>query len=131
MVTTSQIVDFYSKYPHLKDKIQLIWGTATCRILLIDLLAKNDRTHGQSREGFPPADASVVMELLHIHDTQFPKFNTDNHIDVPFTTYSVKSRPIEVVEKDTGMSWFQWIVLVLILSGAYIWFHKYLTMYSH
>jgi hypothetical protein len=115
---------FYDRYPHIKSRIDLLWGTESGRQLLNDLLTNKGRRDGD-RHGFPPEDASYLYKLLEQHDKQFPKFDTANHKDIPFTTYSpYDSRQREKYirkEESLGIFWWSIIVVFLILSIVVIY----------
>ena len=81
---------FYNKYPHLKNKIQTLWGTAECRKILSDSLL-SDR---EGRSGFPPADAKTLFNILRKHDQLFPQHDPDKPGDLPFKIYQTAKHPV-------------------------------------
>lgn len=84
----AQFATFYEKYPHLKRKIQFIWGTAECRKILSDTLL-SDRSY---RAGFPPEDAKTLFSILLKHDQLFPQHNPDQPGDMPFKVFSAAKK---------------------------------------
>ena len=73
MKPTIDTTAFYAAYPHL-SKIDAMWGTPQCRVLLMDLLS--DSREG-TRQGFPPQHASTIFRLLNEQDTQFSHLEDD------------------------------------------------------
>lgn len=110
----SQYESFYSKYPHLKNKIQASWGTADCRKILSDSLL-SDR---EGRAGFPPADAKILFNMLRNHDQLFPNHNPDKPGDLPFIIYNTPVRSAYKTQ-NTGID-LTTLVKVLIVVGVVI-----------
>ena len=60
------------KYPHIKSRIELSWGTDDGRKLLKSLL----------NTGFETAVAKSIRALLIKHDLDYPQFATDHKAPV-------------------------------------------------
>jgi hypothetical protein len=91
MIDPKEIPEFYVRYPHLKNKIQLTWGTRECRRVLISLL--NDTRDGE-RGGFSRLDTKIIFSMLEDHDKKFPHLDLSKDTSSPFNSYTpVKKLP--------------------------------------
>ena len=68
----AQFATFYEKYPHLKRKIQFIWGTAECRKILSDTLL-SDRSYraGEVARRYSTENIVMVVDGAGWHRAQF------------------------------------------------------------
>ena len=116
--TTDNLDELFIKYPHIANKINDLWGTAECRQLLVSLLA--DSRDGK-RAGFPPSVASEIFKMLKQHDIQFPKFDTTDHIIVPFKSIStIRTAPVQS-SNDWAFVKFAANVIVAVLVLALVY----------
>lgn len=58
------------RFPHISERIRLLWGYADCVAYLESLLV-DDRG---GRQGFPKDIFMMITELVDIHHQEFPKF---------------------------------------------------------
>jgi hypothetical protein len=105
----TQFTTFYEKYPHLKEKIQLTWGTAECRKIISDTLL-SDRPN---RAGFPQEDAKTLFNILLTHDQLFPELNPDQPGDIPFRVFSAEKKAAPLPAQ-RGINLF---LLIKVLAG--------------
>lgn len=59
-----------TRYPHIRAKLHVLWGTAECRKYLVDL-GFVDRDH---RQGFPSDILEEIHFMLDFHDKKYPEF---------------------------------------------------------
>lgn len=68
-----ELLQKLNKFPSLCQKIEIMWGTQTCRDYLDDLCI-DTRCDVKPRQGFP-FDALLAIEgLLDLHDALYPQF---------------------------------------------------------
>jgi hypothetical protein len=117
MINQEEIVSFYERYPHIKDRIQLTWGTAQCHRCLIELL--NDTRDGE-RKGFSRLDSKVIFALLDDHDKKFPYYDSSIKYESPFHSYNpvpkVPPRPVPQEDADSGIYWTLGAVTTMVLT---------------
>lgn len=58
-----------SKYPHIAEKIELLWGYPEFYLMFEKLFAD---TRNGTRRGFPTEDANAILRLIKIHDKKYP-----------------------------------------------------------
>ena len=56
-------------YPHIQQRIRLLWGTNSCRDYLNGLTMTTE-----VKQGFPLHIASVIFELVADHDDIYPGY---------------------------------------------------------
>jgi hypothetical protein len=135
MIDPREVTQFYIRYPHLKDKIQLTWGTKECRRVLNELIGDSRDGH---RQGFSNLDSKIIFAMLAEHDRKFPHLDLSNAITVPFNSYTpVKKEPVKVTivkapleSKDGGLNIYGTIgaittILLVALSIFYSFYHTY------
>lgn len=63
---------FFERFPHLRDRIELLWGTPQGAKAISTLVFDSREGH---RAGFPPEHAATVMALYEEHSRKFPEFS--------------------------------------------------------
>lgn len=80
---------FYDKYPHIRVKVQFLWGTLECRQFIANTLANGgwDEKRG-ARSGFPQFDPNVShvapFEGSGKYRAYRPKKEVNDQINVVF-----------------------------------------------
>lgn len=123
-IFTEQYDDFVRKYPHLKMKIELRWGTQAGRDAIIEAIGDSGRIDGTSRSGFPKEDASLLFKLLSKHDDLFPQFDSSKDYIIPFTTPGYKIH--KPVKQYDGINLFDVIKFVVVMLVGLVLIKKFL-----
>ena len=63
--------DFFLKFPHIYQRIKVVWGSDACRIYLNNLITD---TRENSRQGFGHDYITTLIQILDKHDLEFPQF---------------------------------------------------------
>jgi len=95
------------KLPHIQRKIDVMWGTQSCRDYLMTLVS--DNRDGQ-RKGFSMDLINEIIAVLDKHDVDFPQFNNTNPIDAWRYT---KPSYVKVQDESSGLPWYINIILWL------------------
>lgn len=82
-------VSLQNKYPHIYNKLILLWGTEECRLYISELLKD---TRKDTRIGFPIEVAQELMSILAEHDRLYPYLN----VPLGFKTFKKYPKPKEV-----------------------------------
>jgi hypothetical protein len=137
MINPSEVTQFYARYPHLKDKIQLTWGTRECRRVLTSLI--NDTRDGE-RTGFSRLDSKIIFSLLDEHDKKFPHLDSSKGsvTESPFNSYPIPvkklppstSQRAPLESEDGGLNIYGVIgatttILLVAISILYNFFHAH------
>ncbi len=65
---------FFERFPHLRDRIELLWGTPEGSKAINDLIL--DSRQG-TRGGFPKEYLDTLITLCSEHETKFPEFTVE------------------------------------------------------
>jgi hypothetical protein len=100
-----------NKYPHIYNKLILLWSTEECRTYICDILKD---TRGDTRVGFPFDVAEELIAILSEHDRLYPYYNKPSHIS--FKSYR---RPTMITNSVSNpRKYIPWILT--LLGIAYI-----------
>lgn len=58
------------KHPHLAPRFSLFWGQPDFEPIVTDLIID---TRGDKRKGFDPDVVAAILNLMEIHDKEFPR----------------------------------------------------------
>jgi len=59
----------FDKFPHIKSKLEWMWGTKECRKYLLSL-----KISDRPRNGFPFAILIAIDDLIELHDITYPQW---------------------------------------------------------
>ena len=111
-------VSLQNKYPHIYNKLILLWGTEECRTYISELLKDTRR---DTRIGFPVEVAQELMSILTEHDRLFSYWN----VPLGVKTFKKYPKPKEVNEVSirtvlyliVGILCFMWTIKNYILPN--------------
>lgn len=76
-ITLSSVTDnllLIREFDRIKQRIMQIWGTEECRKYMIGLVLDERDRHISQVQGFPPHIVSALLNLIDLHDCEYPDF---------------------------------------------------------
>jgi hypothetical protein len=58
------------RYPHIGNKIAMIWGTQECLNYMNQLLTNTDRDPRKESQGFDMETTEIILKLLRLHPNE-------------------------------------------------------------
>lgn len=92
MMNDLETQELFEAYPHIANRVQVLWGSDGCRKLLMSLIG--DSRDGD-RGGFDPKHAKIIFKLISHHDKEFPEFDTSHDNPVPFIVTRINRKAPE------------------------------------
>jgi len=106
MMNETETQELFEAYPHVANRVKVLWGSDGCRALLMSLIG--DSRDG-ARTGFDPKHAKIIFKLISHHDKEFPEFNTTHDNPVPFIVKRIDRKAPPPIQHD-------WSVIGLIVK---------------